>query len=138
MQKIALSVIAALVISSIQVFGQEPTLRRWGGRLSDAALTPASACAAASVSREAARLAKVQSPTPATSPTPPEQSWAGQHPVLLGTLLGLAGGSAVGLSSPDCRSTGGEAWCGVAVGGWAGIGAGIGAATGWVVSMVRK
>src|SRR2546428_14150016 len=51
--------------------------------------------------REAARLASARTVQAATST--PHRSWAGRHPVVLGILIGFAGG--VVCATPGCSSS---------------------------------
>ena len=88
-----------------------------------------------SVNKEAARLAATLG-RPAAAQTPVRQrNWAARHPVLLGTLVGAGVGlgflAAEGCESSDYTCTGLVAFFG-------GMGAGLGAAAGAIVTIVLR
>ena len=76
--------------------------------------------------REAARLAIALA---AAQPQPPQQSWAGRHPVLLGTLIGLGTGVSVGATT---GADNGISWTG-----WSLTGTAFGAVGGLIASAAR-
>lgn len=87
------------------------------------------------VKQEAIRLANSPSSGSVAQGAPPQRSWAGRHPVLLGTLIGLGTGLAV--NYPTCRKSS-DYTCtqlGLVLGG---IGAGVGAGVGGVVAIALR
>jgi len=70
--------------------------------------------------REAARLAIALT---TAQPQPPQQSWAGRHPVLLGTLIGLGTGVSVGAATGADNGISWTGWLltGTGVGAWSGL-----------------
>ena len=69
--------------------------------------------------REAARLAIALT----TAQPQPQQSWAGRHPVLLGTLIGLGTGVSVGAATGADNRISWTGWLltGTGVGAWSGL-----------------
>jgi hypothetical protein len=85
---------------------------------------------------EAMRLAKARLPQPAAQVTEPERSWPGQHPVFLGTVIGLGAGLAITARS-ECRKSS-DYTCGQIATVLGGIGAGIGAGIGGIVALFLR
>jgi hypothetical protein len=90
--------------------------------------------------REAARLARNASVTPATSAAlhatasaAPQRSWPARHPILLGTLAGTGIGLGV-LATHDCRKSS-DYSCSALAAFFGGTGAGLGALGGAVASI---
>jgi hypothetical protein len=90
-----------------------------------------------SIRLEATRLANTRVPDPAVQgSTQPERSWAGQHPVFLGTVIGLGTGLTLAATS-DCRKSS-DYTCGQYAMVLGGIGAGIGAGVGGIVALFLR
>jgi hypothetical protein len=85
-----------------------------------------------SIAREAVRLAG-QNPVSST-PRASQHNWAGRHPVALGMMIGLAAGVAVGAS----QEYEGKRPFGPLVALQGGIGLGIGAGLGAIVSIANR
>ena len=89
-----------------------------------------------SIRLEAARLANTRLPDPAGQVTERERSWPGQHPVFLGTVIGLGTGLVMAARS-ECRKSS-DYTCGQVATVIGGIGAGIGAGVGGIVALFLR
>jgi hypothetical protein len=89
-----------------------------------------------SIRLEATRLANTRVPDPAAQVTERERSWPGQHPVFLGTVIGLGAGLAITARS-ECRKSS-DYTCGQIATVLGGIGAGIGAGVGGIVALFLR
>ena len=89
-----------------------------------------------SIRLEATRLANTRVPDPAAQVTERERSWPGQHPVFLGTVVGLGAGLAITAGS-ECRKSS-DYTCGQIATVLGGIGAGIGAGVGGIVALFLR
>jgi len=91
-----------------------------------------------SIEREAARLVKTSHVARDFQPQqPPQRSWAGRHPVVLGAMVGAAGGAIWGAA--ECKNAcEGGSLTGPIVALGAGAGVAIGAGVGAIVSLVRR
>jgi hypothetical protein len=90
-----------------------------------------------SIRLEATRLANTRVPDPAVQgSTQPERSWAGQHPVFLGTVIGLGAGLAI-FARSECHKSS-DYTCGQIATVLGGIGAGIGAGVGGIVALFLR
>jgi hypothetical protein len=87
---------------------------------------------------EAARLANARVPDSASAAqvTERERSWPGQHPVFLGTVIGLGAGLAITARSECHKSS--DYTCGQIATVLGGIGAGIGAGVGGIVALFLR
>ena len=83
--------------------------------------------------REAVRLASARTVQAATST--PHRSWAGRHPVVLGTLIGFAGG--VVYATPGCSRSSDYTCTGLGLF-FGGVGAGLGAGAGGIVALFQR
>jgi hypothetical protein len=89
-----------------------------------------------SIRIEATRLANARLSDSAAQVTERERSWPGQHPVFLGTVIGLGSGLALAATS-NCRKSS-DYTCGQYATVLGGIGAGIGAGVGGIVSLFLR
>ena len=88
------------------------------------------------VKLEAMRLANTRLPDPPVQGTTRERSWPGQHPVFLGTVIGLGAGLAITARSECHKSS--DYTCGQIATVLGGIGAGIGAGVGGIVALFLR
>jgi hypothetical protein len=86
--------------------------------------------------REGARLATVPEPRPVAQVSTHERNWITRHPVLVGTLAGAGVGLGFAAAS-DCESSSDYTCGGIALF-FAGTGAGLGALSGFVVSLFMR
>lgn len=146
MTEIVAAVLASALLAPAGVLVQGPPLSACGNSAIDQVTshTPAAGVPRTATLGEAARLAGSLLSSSLQQPQPKQQSWAGRHPVLAGTLIGasigaVAKGTLLGLPWDTCiadSETTGCAGASMAIG--AGIGAGMGALVGLVVSVVRR
>lgn len=101
-----------------------------------AAQTPAAGAIREATMRESARLAALPAGLRQQQPAPQKRSWRGRHPVLFGTLIGL--GAALAIEAVVIPGESGGEPHSVYVPMFGTLGAGVGAATGWIVSAVRR
>jgi hypothetical protein len=87
------------------------------------------------VNKEAARLAKTLAPVSQPQGTEHKRNWAGRHPVLLGTLIGLGVGLAY--NATQCGA-GSDFTCAQLAALFGGLGAGIGAGAGGAVAIALR
>jgi hypothetical protein len=144
MQRIVAMLLAALLLVPAGSFAQgaSPDSSRTIGRISTTAFS--AHVPRPSANREVSWFAARLPAVPAQPQSVPRRSWAGRHPVLIGTLVGAGiGGVArarmLGLPWDTCFYDSETTGCGVAssaIG--AGVGAGFGALVGLVVSLARR
>jgi len=87
------------------------------------------------VDKEAVRLAKTLAPDSPPPGTEHKRNWAGRHPVLLGTLIGLGVGLAYNATRCGASS---DFTCAQLAAFFGGIGTGIGAGAGGVVAIALR
>ena len=87
------------------------------------------------VNKEAVRLAKTLAPASPPQGTQHKRNWAGRHPVLLGTLIGLGAGLAYNAAQCGASS---DFTCTQLAALFGSLGAGIGAGAGGVVAIALR
>jgi hypothetical protein len=100
------------------------------------AQTPAPGIIREATRRESARLAALPAGLRQPQQPPQKRSWRSRHPVLFGTLIGV--GAALAIEAVVIPGESGGEPHSVYVPMFGTFGAGIGAATGWIVSAVRR